>query len=77
MWLLLTFLILSALAMAGFVVTDAIYAFDGDPSTHSLSEKIKAWRHGHSGRTFLLAATIFELVLIPFYLFIHLVLEVV
>ena len=76
MWVLLVSLLVSAIGMAAFIVADATYAFDGDPSTHTLSEKIKAWRHGHKGRALLLTLAAFELVAIPVFLFLHLVLEV-
>ena len=77
MWL--TFFVgLWALILAGvalFVVVDARNAFDGDPSTATLSGYIKAWRRRSAKRAYLLGAVIVSLVAIPVYLFAHLVLE--
>ena len=49
----------------------------GDPETATLSGYIKAWRRKKPGRSWLLGAVIVGLVLIPIYLFAHLVLEVI
>jgi hypothetical protein len=79
MWLTfflsLWFLILAGVAV--FIVVDAHNAFDGDPTTATLSGYIKAWRRKRAYRSYLLGTVIAGLVLIPIYLFAHLVLEVV
>ena len=76
MWILLACLLISALGMLGFIAADATFAFDGDPSTWTLSGRIKQWRRGHPGRALLLTLAAAQLVLVPIFLFLHLVLEV-
>ena len=69
-------LAVSAAGIIWFIVKDAIRAFDGDPTTPTLSSKIKGWRHhGHTGgRTLLLAMAIIQLFGTPaVYLLGHLV----
>ena len=60
-----------------FVVVDARNAYDGDPSTATLSGYIKRWRRKKPGRSYLLTGVILFLALIPIYLFVHLVLEAI
>jgi hypothetical protein len=72
------FLILWALILSGvsvFVVVDARNAYDGDPATATLSGYIKQWRRRRPYRTPLLGGCVCSLVLVPVYLFLHLVLE--
>jgi ABC-type sugar transport system permease subunit len=63
--------------LSAFVVVDARNAYDKDPETPTLSEYIKRWRRKNAYRAGLLATTIATLLVIPVYLFVHLVLEVV
>jgi len=67
--------ILSGVAV--FVAVDARNAFDDDPTTRTLSGYIKAWRRARAYRTALLGACVCSLVLVPVYLFLHLVLEMI
>jgi hypothetical protein len=64
-----------ALLVTLFVGVDARNAYDRDESTMTLSGYIKRWRRRRPYRTPLLAAAVLMLVLIPVYLFLHLVLE--
>jgi hypothetical protein len=68
-------LILGGVAI--FVVVDARNAYDGDEETPTLSGYIKAWRRQEPYRTPLLGACVCSLVLVPLYLFAHLVLEAI
>jgi len=74
------FAALWALIFAGvvvFVVVDARNAYDADETTATLSGYIKAWRRRHARRSYLLGIGCAGLLLIPIYLFFHLVLEAV
>jgi hypothetical protein len=68
----------SALAWLGWALYDAIFAFDGDPDTHTASERIKQWRRKRGWKGDLtLGVPILTLLAIPIWLFLHLVLELV
>jgi hypothetical protein len=60
-----------------FVVVDARNAYDRDETTATLSGYIKIWRRRHARRSYLLGAACAGLVLVPVWLFFHLVLEAV
>jgi len=79
MWILFFALLwfFIAILVTVFVGVDARNAYDGDPETATLSGYIKQWRRRKPYRTPLLGGCILALVLIPVYLFIHLVLEAV
>jgi hypothetical protein len=73
------FLVVWSAILAGvalFVIVDARNAFDADETTMTLSGYIKRWRRLRRYRTWLLGSWICLLVLVPVYLFAHLVLEV-
>ena len=78
-WLLFFALLWAIIAgfVALFVVVDARNAFDGDPETRTLSGYIKRWRRKSPVRAGVLGTVIVGLVLVPAYLFCHLVLEVI
>lgn len=63
--------------LTAFIVVDAKNGYDNDPSTHTLSEYIKRWRRVSAVRSGILATGILSLVLVPAYLFCHLVLELI
>jgi hypothetical protein len=79
MWLTF-FLGLWALILLGvavFIVVDACNAFDENDATPTFSGYIKAWKCRRPYRTPLLGAICASLVLVPVYLFLHLVLELI
>jgi hypothetical protein len=61
--------------VAVFVVVDARNAYDGDPATATLSGYIKRWRRLRKARSWLLTIVCLLLVLVPVYLYCHLVQE--
>ena len=77
MWLLFFALLWFAIALlvTVFVGVDARNAYDRDPATRTLSGYIKQWRRRRRYRTPLLAGCVGVLVLVPAYLFAHLVME--
>ena len=79
MWLLFFGILWVAIAIlvTAFVGVDARNAYDGDPRTATLSGYIKQWRRRRPYRTPLLGACVLLLLLVPVYLFVHLVLEAI
>jgi hypothetical protein len=71
-------ILVSAALWARWVWEDAKAAFDEDPKSHTASEKMKHWRRVRGKRgSVMLATPIVALALIPVYLFLHLILELV